>query len=139
MALGLRLLRLLRDGKEIQLNVALAEMPSKLLDQASDKFGSEGHAAPDLGMQLQALTPELRHRLEVPAEVTQGVVITDLNPSSDAARAGLRPGDVVLEINRQRVATPADLQRLWQATKGNILALVLRKGSTNYIIAIRRN
>ncbi len=70
----------------------------------------------------------------MPAEVSQGVVITDLNPTSDAARAGIRPGDVVLEINRQRVATPADLQRLWQASKGNILALVLRKGSTSYVV-----
>jgi len=65
------------------------------------------------------------------------VVITNLDPSGDAARAGLRPGDVVLEINRQRVAAPADLQRLWQASKGNILVLVLRKGSTNYVVIKR--
>jgi serine protease Do len=130
-------LRILRDGKEMQLNIALAEMPSKSLDQGSDKSGSDSKGAPEIGMQLQPLTPDLKKKLEVPAEVSQGVVITNLDPSGDAARAGLRPGDVVLEVNRQRVAAPADLQRLWQSGKGNILLLVLRKGSTNYVVVKR--
>ena len=130
-------LKILRDGKEVQLNVALAEMPSKSLDQGSDKSSPDGKIAPEIGMQLQPLTPELKKKLEVPPEVNQGVVITNLDPSGDAARAGLRPGDVVLEINRQRIAAPADLQRLWQASKGNILVLVLRKGSTNYVVVKR--
>jgi len=130
-------LKILREGKEMQLNVALAEMPNKLLEQGADKSGSDSKSAPEIGMQLQPLTPELKKKLEVPAEVNQGVVITNLDPSGDAARAGLRPGDVVLEINRQRVAAPADLQRLWQASKGNILVLVLRKGSTNYVVIKR--
>lgn len=130
-------LKILREGKEIQLNIALAEMPNKSLDQGPDKSWPDGKSAPEIGMQLQPLTPDLKKKLEVPTEVNQGVVITNLDPSGDAARAGLRPGDVVLEINRQRVAAPADLQRLWQASKGNILVLVLRKGSTNYVVVKR--
>lgn len=130
-------LRILRDGKQLQLAIALAEMPGKLGDEGSDKSGPDSRAAPELGMQLQPLTPEWKKKLDVPAEVSQGVIVSDLNPSSDAARAGIRQGDVILEINRQRVATPADLQRLWQASKGNVLALVLRKGSTNYIVVKR--
>ena len=130
-------LRLMREGKELMLGVALVEMPGKSPEQGSDMTGGSSKAAPELGLQMQPLTPEWKNKLQVPAEVTQGVVITDLNPSSDAARAGMRPGDVVLEINRQRVATTADLQRLWQGSKGNILALVLRKGTTNYLVIKR--
>ncbi len=130
-------LKILREGKEIQLNVALAEMPNKSFDQGSDKPSSDSKSAPELGMQLQPLTPDLKKHLEVPAEINQGVVITNLDPSGNAARAGLRPGDVVLEVNRQHVAAPADLQRLWQGSKGNILLLVLRKGSTNYVVVKR--
>jgi serine protease Do len=88
-------------------------------------------------MELQALTPELRKKLDVPPEINQGVVITDMDSRSEAARAGLRPGDVVLELNRTRLANPVDLQRIWQSSKGNLLALVLRKGTTNYIVIKR--
>ena len=130
-------LKILRDGKELQLTVALAEMPNNLQDQGSDKSGPDGKSAPESGMQLQTLTPDLKRKLDVPPEVNQGVVITDIDPSSSAARAGLQPGDVVLEINRQRVGTPTDVQRLWQNGKGNILLLVLRKGSTNFVVVKR--
>ena len=130
-------LRILRDGKEISLNVALAEMPGKFADSSSGGAQQEGKSPPALGMELQALTPELRKKLDVPPEINQGVVITDMESRSEAARAGLRPGDVVLELNRTRLATPADLQRIWQSSKGHLLALVLRKGTTNYVVIKR--
>jgi serine protease Do len=130
-------LRILRDGKELTVPVALAEMPGKLNDSGSDGSVSGGKPAPALGMELQALTPELKKKLEVPTEINQGVVITDIDSRSEAARAGLRPGDVVIELNRTRIASPADLQRIWQNSKGNLLALVLRKGTTNYVIIKR--
>jgi serine protease Do len=132
-------LRILREGKEIVLNVPLAEMPGKFADSSAANGAPSGKGSAELGMELQPLTPELRKKLDVPAEVTQGVVISDLDPRGDAARAGLRPGDVVLELNRQRVSSPSDLQRLWQGSKGSLLALVLRKGTTNYVIIKRSN
>ena len=126
-------LQILRNGKPIELSVALAEMPNKILEQGTEKSSPAGRSAPELGLQLQPLTPELKRKLDAPVDVNQGVVITDIDPSSAAARAGLRPGDLVLEVNRLRVTTPADLQRLWQS-KGNNLLLVMRKGSTNYVV-----
>jgi serine protease Do len=130
-------LRILRDGKEIIVPVALAEMPGKFADSNAAGNPSAGKSAPALGMELQSLTPDLKKKLDVPAEINQGVVITDMDSRSEAARAGLRPGDVVLELNRTKLATPADLQRIWQSSKGNLLALVLRKGTTNYVVIKR--
>lgn len=130
-------LRILRDGKEMTLSVALVEMPGKLSEQGANSAGPGGKAVPALGMDLQALTPELRKKLDVPPEIAQGVVITELDARSEAARAGLRAGDVVLELNRTRIAGPAEFQKIWQNTKGNLLALVLRKGTTNFIIIKR--
>ena len=132
-------LRILRDRKEQVLTVALAEMPGKLGDANSASGSAGGKSAADIGMELQPLTPDLRHKLDVPAEITQGVVISDLDPKSDAAHAGLRPGDVLLELNRQRVTSAADVQKIWQGSKGSLLALVLRKGTTNYVIIKRSN
>jgi serine protease Do len=130
-------LRILREGKEITVNVALTEMPGRFADSSSGATQQDGKSPPALGMELQALTPELRKKLDVPPEINQGVVITDMDSRSEAARAGLRPGDVVLELNRTRLANPVDLQRIWQSSKGNLLALVLRKGTTNYIVIKR--
>jgi len=130
-------LHILREGKESTINVALTEMPGRFADSSPGGVQQEGKSPPALGMELQTLTPELRKKLEVPAEINQGVVITDMDSRSEAARAGLRPGDVVLELNRTRLATPADLQRIWQSNKGNLLALILRKGTTNYIVIKR--
>jgi serine protease Do len=130
-------LHILRDGKEITLNVPLTEMPGKFADSSAGGTQQDGKSPPALGMELQALTPELRKKLDIPPEINQGVVITDMDSRSEAARAGLRPGDVVLELNRTRLAAPADLQRIWQSSKGNLLALVLRKGTTNYIVIKR--
>lgn len=132
-------LRILREGKELTLNVALTEMPSKLSGSEEVSGAPGSKAAPELGMQVQPLTPDLKKKLEVPPEINQGVVITDLAPSSDAAQAGLRPGDVILEINRTKVTSPNELERAWQSTKGNLLALVLRKGTTNYLVIKRAN
>jgi len=126
-------LKLLRGGKEIELRIALSEMPTKGVEQGLAKSSPGGHSSSELGMQLQPLTPDLKRKLDVPADVNQGVIITDLDPSCSAARAGLRPGDVILEVNRLRANSPADVQRLWQ-TKGSNLLLVMRKGATNYII-----
>jgi serine protease Do len=65
------------------------------------------------------------------------VVITGLSPNSPAARAGLRPGDVLLELNRQVLNNGDDVQRVYKSTKGPLAALVLRHGATNYVVIKR--
>jgi serine protease Do len=55
-------------------------------------------------MALQTVTPELATSLGLPAG-THGAAVTDVTRGSPAARAGVRPGDVVVEVDRQPVAT----------------------------------
>ena len=64
----------------------------------------------------------------------QGVVITRLDPQSTAARAGLRPGDVVLEVNRTRVDSPQHFQELYSKSKSRVLLLVNRHGTTTFLV-----
>ena len=130
-------LMLLRDRKELTLRVPLAELPGKAEEQGAEGVNPEETGPHDLGMQLQELTPELRRQLEVPSDTLSGVVVTDVDPSSDAAQSGLRSGDVILEVDRKRVSTSAELTRVWRASHGNILVLVLRKGSTAYVVVKR--
>ncbi len=63
-----------------------------------------------MGLGLAAITPDLRHAYNLDNTV-DGVVITKVNPDSDAADKGIQPGDVVLSIGNQAVHSPAEIQR----------------------------
>ena len=87
---------LVRDGKPQKVAVVLGELPS---DDAR-----AGAPAQKLGLALQTLTPRLAQSMGLdPA--TRGAVVAEVAPGGAAAAAGVREGDVILEIDRQRVAT----------------------------------
>jgi len=93
-----------RDGARQPVTVAIGEMPSEeptLLAQA----GAEG-----FGLQIEPLAPGAAERLNLP--VSQGVLVVDVAAGGPADRAGLRRGDVILEVARQPVA---DAQSFGQA------------------------
>ncbi|HLU92276.1 MAG TPA: DegQ family serine endoprotease [Pedomonas sp.] len=111
-------MEILREGKPATLRVTVAERPDgdglTLTPEAQpDEAGAdEGRVTSQhLGLGLQPLTPEVRQRLGLGADVT-GVVISNVNPASDAAAKGLRPGDVLLGINQKRVSTPTEAAAL---------------------------
>jgi S1-C subfamily serine protease len=62
-----------------------------------------------LGINIQALTPELAKEFKLPDE-SSGVLVGGITPNSAAARAGLREGDVITEFNGKKVTDPASLQ-----------------------------
>jgi serine protease Do len=89
-----------RDGKRQQVRVAVGELPSPGPEVAVEESGSAGLA-------LQTLTPDLAASLGLPGG-TRGAAVTDVTEGGPAARAGLKPGDVVLEIDRKPVASAED-------------------------------
>ena len=63
----------------------------------------------------------------------QGVVVTDVNPSSRAAEAGLRQGDIIQGVNHKPVKNTSDFERAVTDSKGDHLLLVNRNGSTMFL------
>lgn len=91
------------------------------------------------GVQLASLTEHLRRQLALPSDV-RGVAIVDLAESSFAARLGLRPGDIIEQVERHYVSNPADVNRLVQqaALKGRSAVLLLvRRGSNELYLAAK--
>jgi serine protease Do len=132
-------LEVLRDGKPLSLGVELAEVP----DEARDEVG--GIEAPSSsphptsggaldGVTLEELTPAHRRTLGLSQDVQRGVVITELEPRSSAAKAGLRPGDVVLELNRAPVDSLAKFKELYAKASGDVLLLVHRRGASVFLV-----
>ena len=88
-------------------------------------------------MTLAPLNANNRARYRVPNEVKEGVLIIEVAPDSSAAEAGLRPGDVIREVNRQRVRSINDFEQAFKKA-GQTVAILLQRGPNTIFVAIRK-
>jgi serine protease Do len=128
-----------RNGSNEQLQASVGKMPTDKQEVASksqddEQVGPEKSSA--LGLQLGQLDNATRKQLGLKGEV-KGVVVTQVEPDSPAADLGVQPGDVIVAINQQAVASPRDAaKRLRQAQqKGDkhLLLLLNRHGVNEYV------
>ena len=122
----------IRGGRHTTIDVTVAELKEQQLASA------EGANAPgsNWGLTVQDLTPEIAHQIGV-GSATKGVVIRGVKPDSPAQEAGLQPGDLILEVDHQKVATADDFATLAkgaQKNKKSALLLVQRGDSTLYTV-----
>ena len=125
-------LTVIRDGKEKKLDVTLGTMPESPTSLASN--GTQNA----WGLQVQNITPELAQRLGVPT-TQKGVVITQVRPDSPAADAGLRAGDIILEIDRKKIKDMKDYTRaLRKADSEKGLLLLIKRGRGNLFVVLKK-
>ena len=90
-----------------------------------------------LGMHVQPLTPNLRKLYNISEEEKKGVVITKIDRNSIAGLIGVKPGDVVVQVNKHEIASESDfeksLEKLKKDGKGSAVLLVSRGGNTSFI------
>lgn len=125
-------LQVLREGKRKEFSLTTGKRPAG----AGEDSGLPGQTAPgtdDLeegfGLSLEVLSPELARRLGY--EGKGRVVITQISPGSAAERAGLRPGDVIVQADRGQVSAPGDV--VTALKDGEALLRVDRRGSSMFI------
>jgi len=121
---------ILRNGKTIPLQVSVAEMeePTEIAKAPSKK---------PLGMTVQDITPEIARALEL--EAVTGIVVAGVEPDSPAARADIRKGDVIQEVNRKPIKDVQEFEQTIEAAKDqeNILFLI-RRGDSNLFVVVAR-
>jgi serine protease Do len=122
-------LKLVRNGSPSDVTVKLGELPTDK-EQAKSEQGSSEKALD--GVTVENLDAQSARQLGLPAATT-GVVVTDINPSSPLASAGLRSGDVIQEVNHQPIKNVAQFEEAVRKAGGNPLLLVNRKGSTLFL------
>jgi len=108
-------------GKEEKiLTVTLAERPGEEEETpapSSDK---------DIGLQVRELTPSLARRLGYRTE--EGLVITEVARYSEAERKDIKRGDIIIEVNQNKVKTIADMKRILdRAERGDVLMFRIRR------------
>ncbi|MEN8801818.1 MAG: DegQ family serine endoprotease [Thiogranum sp.] len=123
-------LTILRNGKRKILNVTIGTL-------AEDELVAQGPArsTDEIGLTVQTLTPQLARQFD--ARPGEGVVVTEVHPGSIAARAGIEPGTIILQVNRKTVNSAADFTRaLKQAGAGKRVLLLVRKGGMQSFLAL---
>jgi serine protease Do len=113
-------IKVVRDGKEQVFSVAVEELDpaeAKVEAKSSDK---------DLGFSVQELTPSLARRYGL--ETQEGLLITQVRRYSEADRKGLDSGDIILEVNRKKVASVEELERMMDKFEsGQAIILLVRR------------
>lgn len=124
-------LKINHNGEEREVSVTLGELPEKAGAGAS---GENAETSAMRGVQVDELTPEAARELGL-RPTTKGVVVTDVDPAAPAADAGIRPGDVIEEVNRQPVTSVSEYRRaLAQAGKEAVVLSVNRHGNAAYLV-----
>jgi serine protease Do len=119
--------------------VKLGELEKATL---SKKKGGKG-AVPDgagaiLGMQLSPMTPKLKRQYQIAADV--GVVVVNVARGSEAARKGIRPGHVILELDLVKVKTPIDVRKLLvkaRKDRKRAVLVLLQRGQDRNFVSLR--
>jgi serine protease Do len=142
----------IREGKRQTTAVVLGERPSDEQLASLNNNSDEQEFKPDedkaslmaaresLGLAVQPLTAQISRQLGYSPDV-KGLVVTNVDQSSDAATKGLQPRDVIISINYKPVSTQADVAAAAAAAKAagraNVLLYVQRRGGPPRYVAVK--
>ncbi|MDD4953648.1 MAG: Do family serine endopeptidase [Candidatus Omnitrophica bacterium] len=115
---------LVRDKKELSLDVEVGERPENLEQASQESPVRENGAAAWRGLEVEGLTEENIKRFQIQEKA--GVVITDIAADSPGQDAGLNVGDLITEINKNAVNDFAEYQKVTKDIKGDALVKTQR-------------
>jgi serine protease Do len=125
-----------RDGVGKMVEVTIRQLPGTE-ELAQNKSGNDTGTLDGVG--VGNLDPQTRQQFNLP-EAVKGAVITEVKPDSAAAEAGLKPGDVIEEINHHPVKGADDAVRLTENVNDkHTLVRVWQNGGSHYIVVDESN
>jgi serine protease Do len=123
--------KFIRDGRELSTYILLSERPNSP-QEIEEKRPSEL----TLGMKLENLTEDLAAEYDLGD--ASGIVVTRVEPGSQAKKEGIRAGDVISEVNRQPISSVGEFRRIiFQTKPGDMLLLRIARQSGNFFVALK--
>jgi len=120
-----------REGKTMSLDIKVARMDEP--GEATVAQNDESKGA--LGLSVETVTPSVSRELGL--DRARGVVVRDVRSSSPADNAGIRPGDVITEVDHQPVADAAQMKRVLEHhPKGAPVVMMLHRDGNNLYVAM---
>jgi len=122
-------MKVLRDKKNVLLNVAIGELKEEEVVATAPEKG-------ELGLTVQRLTPQMAESLGL--ERVEGVVVTAVEPGSAADEAGIRRGDIIVEVDRKAVRSIDDYKKAVAGVrKGRGVLFLVRRGDNTLFLALK--
>jgi serine protease Do len=114
-------IKLVRDGKDKTVTATIAELETEEKIKASSESASK-----NIGITATNLTPQIARRYGL--KTSEGLLITEVENGSEAERKGLQPGDIILEVNRQKIDSVNQWESILRKAKpGDALLLLIRR------------
>ena len=122
-------LKVWREKAEKTLEIKIGETPDETV---ALKPTSKGKSL--LGLDVRPITPELARQLNL--RTPDGVIVFSVDEESAASEAGLQRGDVIREVNRQKVRSVQDFERVTKDVKdGDRVTVLLQRGPQSLYVA----
>jgi serine protease Do len=125
-----------RDGKRKNIEIEIGERPSDTASQGVED-DAEDISPLFLGVGLQTLKDEYREQLSIPGDVT-GVIVTDVQRRTPAAEAGLRRGDVIVEVDKKNVDNLGDFRAIMDDYDDDKIMVVIFRGGGYFYTMIKK-
>jgi Do/DeqQ family serine protease len=125
-------LQLYRNGQKRDISATLQEFPEK--KEVAEAPATDQNAAE--GLQVVNLTPDVAEQLNLPAG-TRGVVVSRVDPDSNAAEGGLQRGDVIQEVNHKPINNVDQFRAAMNAAGNQPMLLLVNSGGTTSFMVIR--
>jgi len=127
-------LTIFRDGKTIEMQVTVGKLPEDR-QSISKSTGSEGEQ--DLGLTISDLRPDQAKSKGLKSG--QGVIISNVIPGSKAMEAGLRPGDIITEVNRKTAKDVVTVKNIVSdIPKGSNILLLIKREDGSFFVTIEK-
>ncbi|MEJ0041036.1 MAG: PDZ domain-containing protein [Rhizomicrobium sp.] len=131
-----------RNGEQKNITAKIGARPDQRIaanDNSGNNDGAQtmgGNQAQAMGLGLASVTPEARRNFNIDAAI-DGVLVTRVDPNSDAGDKGIQPGDVVLSVANKPVRNPRDVLAEIAAARSaghkSVLLLVATQGGTRFV------
>ena len=131
--------KVIRDGTERTLTVTVAELDLETeTGRRAENAEPGGDTGSGFGITLNNVTPEVARQFELPVG-TRGAVITDIDPDSSAARSGLQPGDVIVQVNRRPVTNANEAgAALREVASGRAVGILINRRGQEQFVTVRK-
>ncbi len=132
-------LTVLRNGRDQNVPVSLAELPDRPRDDSEETSSNGGGMGNEkYGLTLQVFTAENAQRYGLDAD-DQGLLVTRVDPAGSAANAGIRLGDLIQEVNRRPVRNVADFGAAIQQSGARPALLLIKRRNAVTFLTLRPN
>ena len=126
----------IREGKKKTINLEVGERPTETAENSAEE-DAEDISPLFLGVGLQSMKDEFRDALELPNDI-DGIIVTDVQDGTPGGKAGLRRGDVIVEVNKKQIENLDDFRNVMDDYDEDKVMVVIYRGGGYFYTMIRQ-